>query len=136
MTDNIQKSKIRDVRGKTGEEAVCSYLRELGYSITARNYRKKCGEIDIIAENDDFIVFVEVKTRKFGSLVQGADAVTKQKQKKIILTADLYISETGTLKQPRYDIAEVVITTDKYPDVLEINYYENDFDSSGIFTWN
>ncbi len=136
MTDNIQKSKIRDVRGKTGEEAVCSYLRELGYRIAARNYRKKCGEIDIIAESNDYIIFVEVKTRKFGSLVSGADAVTKQKKKKIILTADLYISETGTLKQPRYDIAEVIITTDEYPDVLEINYYENDFDSSGIFTWN
>lgn len=136
MTDNIQKNKIREERGKTGEDAVCSYLRELGYRIAARNYRKSCGEIDIIAEDNDFIVFVEVKTRKFGSLVSGTDAVTKQKQKKIILTADLYISETGSRKQPRYDIAEVIITTDKYPEVLEINYYADDFDSSGVFTWN
>ena len=76
--------------GRLGEESVCAYLTERGYNIAARNYRIKGGEIDIIAENGDFIAFVEVKARKPDSMVSGFEAVNKRKRGLIIKTASDY----------------------------------------------
>ena len=73
--------------GKLGEESVCRYLTERGYRIAARNYRIKGGEIDIIAENGDYLAFVEVKARRPDSLVTGFEAVNKRKRGLIIKTA-------------------------------------------------
>lgn len=50
--------------GRRGETAVCSYLMERGYKILTRNYRIRGGEIDIIAQKEEILAFVEVKTRK------------------------------------------------------------------------
>ena len=71
---SMTKSEI----GKLGEESVCAYLKKQGYKIAARNYRIKGGEIDIVAENGDYIAFVEVKARKPDSLVTGFEAVNKR----------------------------------------------------------
>ena len=71
--------------GKIGEELVCRYLIKRGYNIISRNYRIKGGEIDIIAENGDYLAFVEVKTRKPDGLTNGFDAVTKRKQRLITI---------------------------------------------------
>lgn len=68
-------------KGKLGESKVCEYLAERGYTISARNYRIKGGEIDIIAENGDYIAFVEVKTRKPDSMVSGFEAVDRRKRR-------------------------------------------------------
>ena len=70
--------------GKIGEDYVCGYLTKLGYTVSARNYRIKGGEIDIIACNGDYIAFVEVKSRKSDSLVSGFEAVNKRKKQLII----------------------------------------------------
>ena len=78
--------------GKLGEESVCVYLTERGYRIAARNYRIKGGEIDIIAENGDYIAFVEVKSRKPQSLVSGFEAVNQRKKGLIIRAASDYCS--------------------------------------------
>ena len=64
--------------GRLGEESVCTYLENLGYKIIVRNYRIKGGEIDIIAQNDEYTAFVEVKARKPDSIVSGLEAVNKQ----------------------------------------------------------
>lgn len=132
----MRKNSISAVRGKTGEDAVCEYLEKHNYKIIKRNYRKRCGEIDIVAENDEYIAFVEVKTRKFNSMASGGEAITPTKKRRIVQTADLYLTEFGFDKQPRFDFADVVVTTDKFPEVLELQYYENDFDATGIDTWN
>lgn len=123
----------KKAKGDFGESAVCAYLIERGFEIICRNYRKPCGEIDIIAKTGDFIAFVEVKTRKYNSMVSGVEAVTKAKQRRLIATADLYLEETDSSLQPRYDIAEVVISRDGGM-VLNIEYYEDAFDTSGIYT--
>lgn len=126
---------IRSERGAFGEEQTALYLKSLGYSILARNYRIKGGEIDIIAENGGVIAIVEVKTRKFGSLTEGAAAVTKKKQSRIIKAACSYLSEVGTDKEIRFDVAEVVITTENNPRLLEIKYYKNAFDASQAYIY-
>lgn len=114
--------------GSIGEESVCSYLIEKGYTVIARNYRIKGGEIDIIAENSDYIAFVEVKSRRPGSMVSGFEAVNKRKQGLIIKTAGDYCIKHPTELQPRFDVAEVIIDNGR---VLSIDYIQNAYDTTG-----
>ncbi len=127
MTDKVKK-------GNLGEEHTCKYLVDNGYEIVIRNYRKPCGEIDIIARNNEYIVFVEVKTRKKGSLVSGVEAVNYKKKGRIIATADWFLAENGMELQPRYDIAEVTVTSSKNPVITDFCYYEDAFDTTGYET--
>ncbi|PWJ15229.1 YraN family protein [Ruminococcus flavefaciens] len=120
----MTKSEI----GKLGEESVCAYLIERGYKITARNYRIKGGEIDIIAENGDYIAFVEVKSRKPDSMVSGFEAVNKRKRGLIIKTAADYCCKYPNILQPRFDVAQVIIDAGK---VLSIDYILNAYDTTG-----
>lgn len=93
--------------GKAGEEYVCRLLKRRGYRILVQNYRCRFGEIDIIAEKRPYIVFVEVKTREKGSLASPWEAVTPEKQRKIIRTAEWYLSSHPIQLQPRFDVAAV-----------------------------
>ena len=72
--------------GRVGEELVANYLRAQGYSLCAHNYKKRCGEIDLIARKNQTIVFVEVKLREH-AYFSISQVVTLLKQKKIIRTA-------------------------------------------------
>ena len=120
----MTKSEI----GKLGEESVCTYLKERGYNIVARNYRIKGGEIDIIAENGDYIAFVEVKARKPDSMVNGFEAVNKRKRGLIIKTAADYCCKHPNFLQPRFDVAQVIKKKKK---VLSIDYITNAYDTTG-----
>lgn len=114
--------------GKIGEEYVCGYLKEMGYSILARNYRIRGGEIDIIAENGEFIAFVEVKSRRPDSFVSGFEAVGERKKGLIIKTACDYCRKNPTDLQPRFDIAQVTVGNGI---VLDIDYIFNAYDTTG-----
>ena len=70
--------------GDKGEDLTAKYLRERGFIITKRNFHSRYGEIDIIAENAQYILFVEVKTRKNNAFVSGFSAVDIHKRRKII----------------------------------------------------
>lgn len=95
--------------GKEGEERVAEYLKSLGYIIVKRNWRDRYGEIDIIAENDEYIVFVEVKTRTENALVSGLEAITASKKRKIINTSQMFLNRMNTELKPRIDVAEVTV---------------------------
>ena len=92
--------------GRDGENKVASFLRKNGYAIVKRNFQCRYGEIDIIAENDEYILFVEVKTRKEGAVVSGKTAVNASKQKKLLLAASQY-ADTHPVGNCRFDVAEV-----------------------------
>ncbi len=126
----------KKAKGQLGEDAVCALLTKRGHEILCRNYRKRCGEIDIISRKGEYIVFTEVKTRKQHSMVSGAEAVDNRKISKIVLTADKYLSENELDLQPRYDIAEVTITWGDAPAVIRIDIYEDAFSADGIYTEN
>ncbi len=113
--------------GFFGEDAVCGYLIRQGYEIAERNYRIKGGEIDIIAVNNEFIAFVEVKTRKRNSMVSGFDAVNKRKKSLIIKTAMDFCMKNPSNLQPRFDIAQVIISGSR---VLSIDYIQNAYDTT------
>ena len=113
--------------GRLGEERVCACLTERGYRIVSRNFRIKGGEIDIIAENGDYIAFVEVKTRKRGSMVSGFEAVNRRKQGLVIRAAAEYLRRNPTILQPRFDTAQVTLDGE----AAEVDYLENAYDTTG-----
>ena len=114
----------RDLENK-GEDAVWKNKEKYGYRIIERNFVCKKGEIDIIAENDDTIAFIEVKSRKEDSMVSGAEAVNYTKKMRIIKTAAYYTYKNPLTKQPRFDIAEVILKNN-IPSILR--YYKSAFD--------
>ncbi len=95
------------VSGKFGEDKAAEYLRKKGYKIIQRNFSCRSGEIDIIAENDEYLVFAEVKLRRNDRYGEAREFVTYDKQQKIIRTASLYLSQYDKEKQPRFDVIEV-----------------------------
>ncbi len=120
---NNRDFEIRQ-RGKLGERYVCDYLENKGYNIIQTNYSSRYGEIDIIAENETIIAFVEVKTRTKKSLTGGFESVTKSKIAKFTKTAVIYMTKNNVLKQPRIDCAQVIVS-EKDNRLVEISYAEN-----------
>ena len=116
----------KSVIGKKGEDLVCKDLQKKGYKLLKRNYFSQQGEIDIIVQKNNVIVFVEVKTRKSIKFGLPAEAVTKSKQQKIIKTAFTYLREEKVInKQYEFTVAEVYL--DDKEDLQKINYIHNAF---------
>lgn len=122
-------------KGRLGEDAVCRLLQQRGHEILARNYHRRCGEIDIISKCGGFVVFTEVKARKRGSMISGLEAVDIRKRAKMIKTADLWLSDNDTGLQPRYDIAEVTLAG-SVPRVAAVEIFEDAFTADGVYTVN
>lgn len=91
--------------GTFGEDYTASVLARRGFRIVARNFTVRGGEVDIIACNTQYILFVEVKTRGGGSLISAAEAVNRQKRRRITLAALLYLQGHPSDLQPRFDVA-------------------------------
>lgn len=95
--------------GARGEDYAAACLARHGYRVVARNLRvPPYGELDIIAEKDGVLAFVEVKTRAAGGWSRPAEAVTPQKQRRIIRAAACYLAGYDGAAQPRFDVFEVV----------------------------
>lgn len=77
--------------GKTGERLAAEHLSARGYRILERNFRCTYGEIDLIAEHEQDLVFVEVKTRRGIAYGLPEEAVTLRKQRKIVQVATYYL---------------------------------------------
>lgn len=95
--------------GALGEKLAADYLKKSKYKILEKNYKTKLGEIDIIAQKDDTIVFVEVKSRSADPFLRGQYAVDKRKQFHIMRTAAYYLDEKKSSLQPRFDVIEVEV---------------------------
>lgn len=70
-------------KGDIGEKFTERYLKKNGYKILERNYRQKCGEIDIIAQKGEYIIFTEVKTRAANFIARPYEAVDRRKISRI-----------------------------------------------------
>ena len=102
------KSENRN-KGSRGERAAAKELYKKGYKILDMNYCRRGGEIDIVAEKDGIIVFVEVKARKNLTMGMPCEAVDIRKQKRIIETAKKYIDEKNLYgKDIRFDVTELL----------------------------
>ncbi len=121
-------SSNRTAFGNAAETFVANYLIDQGYTILERNFRKRFGEIDIIAKLDNRIIFVEVKARTH-NYFHLSRVITRTKQQKIIKTARYYcaqqtISETVC----RFDAALVHGIEHEY----ELTYIPNAFQAPGL----
>lgn len=119
-------TKERIELGKKGEEIIAQDLENKGFKICQKNYKVKFGEIDIIAQKNDLLVFVEVKLRR-NPLFYLSELIVPSKQKKIIKTALWYISTNKiNNKIYRFDVALLESTNNDYT----ITYIENAFTQS------
>lgn len=104
--------------GSKGETLARRFLEKSGYRIIERNFRTRLGEIDLIAYDGMTLVFVEVKTRSDHSFGAPQEAVTRQKQQRIIRVAQYYLSSHKEDDRPvRFD---VVAVTDSRPVRIEL----------------
>ena len=93
--------------GTAYEQIAADYLKREGIYVRERNYRISRGEVDIIGEDKEYIIFIEVKYRKTASYGQPWEAVSNNKQKKICQVARQYCYSKGIKKQVRFDIISI-----------------------------
>lgn len=111
-------------KGNKGEELAVSFLVEKGFEIIERNYRYGKGELDIIARQEDFLVFVEVKSRESLEYGLPEEAITKKKTTQIRKIAGAYLAEKNiTDENIRFDVVAILFLNDE----VTINHYENAF---------
>ena len=122
-----RKTQNKRAVGSSGEELVCRFLRQNGYKILCRNYTVRGGEIDIISEKENIVVFTEVKLRKFGALVSGEESITSGKKQSLIKAGRRYALTLGEDKSCRFDVA--VLNEDEQGG-FKLKYYVSAFDAS------
>ena len=111
--------------GTAHEQEAADYLEQEGFRIIGRNFACRSGEIDIIARNRRVTAFVEVKRRTTERFGRPAEAVTGQKRRHILRTAQVYMQENGLEDAPvRFDIVEVTSS--------EIRHLEGAFDATDL----
>lgn len=119
-------------KGQAGEDYTAKFLKKSRCKILERNLRNKYSEIDIIAEDKEYIIFVEVKTRTGEGSARPADAVNTRKQQMILKAAKYYLTYNNpSSKQPRFDVSEVFLTDKGKP--YKINYIKNAFIQGGNY---
>lgn len=118
---------MSEFAGALGEVYAARYLRDRGYRIACANYRTRLGEIDITAEKDGVVVFIEVKTRSVGMIASPAESVDTRKQKRIALAAAQYLKTEPPGLRTRFDVVEVYLGADDA--LLDIRHIRNAFDS-------
>ena len=99
----------RKEKGMAGENIACHYLISHGYELVARNFRTRCGEIDIVARKEGIICFVEVRTLRFSRHYFPSDTVTYKKQRKLSLMAGLFLEKyyPCEMKDARFDVIAI-----------------------------
>lgn len=109
--------------GEKGEQMAVLYIQNLGYRIVETNWKQKKFEIDIIAIDQEELVFIEVKTRSTSVFGNPEEAVTIKKQEHLIEGAEYYIQENEIDLESRFDVVSIIYNTKKE----EINHIKNAF---------
>lgn len=109
--------------GKLGEDIAVNYLKNKGYKIIEKNFRTRFGEIDIICEKDNSIIFIEVRTKRNSSLLSPEESITKRKienYKKLAL--EYLINSKRKYKNIKFDFLGIEYKSEKD---FKLNYIEN-----------
>lgn len=117
--EHSAKKSARSV-GNDGENRAADFLSENSYTIIGRNWRTRCGEIDIIASKDDVLVFVEVKTLPSGSLETLSHELDLRKQRKIIETANFFLLKHRQYNNRKIRFDVIVVDMPNLPSVYHI----------------
>ncbi len=119
--------RLRKARGEAGEAQARRYLESKGYRILAKNWLCKEGEIDIIAEKDDVLVFVEVRTRRHSVHGSPLDTITGPKQRQVLKAARRYLEGLHREMAVRFDAIGVELSPDHPPHLTHIQAAFDDF---------
>ena len=115
---------LREI-GFEGEKIAVSYLKKKGYKILKTNFLLRCGEIDIVAQKDQTLCFVEVKTRHNTKFGYPEESVHYGKQKRMSLAATVYLARyKPKFEDCRFDVLSLLIDNS-----IQIKHYEAAFDS-------
>ena len=114
----------RDRLGRWGESHARRYLEGKGYTVSATNYRCRWGEVDIVAQQGEEIVFIEVRTRRGAAFGTPEESVTAAKSRRLAATAQHYLESKG-LEQSQWRVDLVSIHLDVGGKLLEVNHLEN-----------
>lgn len=125
----MNESKPRDPRstGQNAERHAAEQLRRAGYRIITTNVRYRVGEIDLVAEKDGTLVFVEVRARQAGPFGTAAETVGTQKQRRILRAVETYLQENGDDPSRPCRIDVVAIQLDRSGRPVELEIIENAF---------
>jgi putative endonuclease len=119
-------SQQRIALGKAGENLACEELERRGYAIVDRRWRQRAGEIDIVARDGETLVFVEVKARESHDFGEASDAVTRQKQRRIVRLATEYVLRAKWFDRPcRFDVVTIHLEAGR----PVVTVYPNAFDA-------
>ncbi len=100
--------QIQQTRGRATEDATARHLEAMGYSVLKRNFQSPWGEIDIVAQHDGTIAFVEVKARRSDAMGSAVESVTRRKQQRLVLAAQDYLQRNGLDQHPwRIDVVAI-----------------------------
>ena len=114
----------RQRTGRLGEDLARRHLEALGHRILATNQRCPSGEIDIVAEQDQTLAFVEVRTRRGKSMGSPEESITPRKQEHMIATAQEYLEAHSLLNKPwRIDV--VAVELDRRGSLVRLDVIEN-----------
>ena len=120
----------RQALGKLGEDLAVAELERRGYAILTRRYRTRHGEIDIIAEHQGTLVFVEVRARATAEFGRAAESVTDAKKRRVTAMAVDYLARHHIANRPcRFDVVAIDQALNPTP---EITVYPNAFDAVGL----
>ena len=110
----------RKQTGSSGETAACNYLIQKGYTVICRNFRTAGGEIDIVAEKESTLVFVEVKTLPCGNSEFLSHVLDSRKQKRIIKTSKCFLAKYRQYSNDyiRFDV--IAMNVPGFPDIYHI----------------
>lgn len=120
MAKKMQTEK--QIRGALGEQAAVDYLRRNGFLIVERNYRIGHSEVDIIAQRYDELHFVEVKTRKAGSMMSAESSINEQKVRALQRAASAYIAQHRSRFEPRFSLITVEVVGES---VVNLQFVED-----------
>ena len=129
MGDSVTILDPRRFFGQEGESAAEQYLRDKGYRILARNLRSSVGELDLVAEDGQVLVFVEVKARRTDAFGGAIHAIHQRKQEKLIQLAAQYLARHHLKDRLcRFDVVLLQGTNAK---ASHIEHIQNAFDVPG-----
>jgi putative endonuclease len=113
-------SDNRRRKGARGEETAAQYLTAKGWRIIERNWRCRSGEVDIIAETDGTLIFIEVRSRTGDTHGTAAESVTARKIAQVRHIAEIYLHMRGTTDTPvRFDMIAVRLLPDQKAEIME-----------------
>lgn len=112
--------------GQAAEKAACAFLTARGLTLIAKNFRTKLGEIDLIMQDGETIVFVEVRSKQHGHFGTALESIEATKEKKLNATATLFLQQKGWLhsKISRFDVVGIDI---HQKNTLQFDWVKNAF---------